>query len=146
MANADGTVSYTPGAGFTGTDSFTYTVKDTATGTQTSNAATVTVNVAAVQPPPPPTTDTVTITKASLAKNGNLSASGSVSRFNAQFGAVEVWQGTLSNGNCTGTDLGAASVNARNGGWSFSKKGVAQTPRVVCAKSSNGGAAQLSIP
>lgn len=42
---ADGTATYTPASGFTGTDSFTYTVRDAA-GLE-SNVATVTVNVRA---------------------------------------------------------------------------------------------------
>ncbi|MGH8491341.1 MAG: tandem-95 repeat protein [Gammaproteobacteria bacterium] len=41
--NADGTVTYTPNTGFSGTDSFTYNVKDTQNAT--SNTATVTVGV-----------------------------------------------------------------------------------------------------
>jgi hypothetical protein len=44
MRNADNTVSYTPEAGFTGKDGFTYTVSDGKGGTDT---ATVAVNVAA---------------------------------------------------------------------------------------------------
>ena len=43
IANADGTVSYTPNAGFTGVDTFRYTVNDNAGAT--SNQATVTVTV-----------------------------------------------------------------------------------------------------
>jgi hypothetical protein len=45
LNNGDGTVTYTPQGGFTGTDNFTYTVQDN--GGATSNAATVTVEVAA---------------------------------------------------------------------------------------------------
>jgi hypothetical protein len=41
--NSDGSFSYTPLAGFTGDDSFSYSATD---GTDTSNAATVTVSVA----------------------------------------------------------------------------------------------------
>jgi len=48
-ANLDGTVTYTPAVGFAGTNTFTYTVKDTF-GT-VSNAATVTVTVASSAPP-----------------------------------------------------------------------------------------------
>src|SRR2546425_8160337 len=40
--NADGTVKYTPNLNFNGTDSFTYTVKDSATPAAVSNVATVT--------------------------------------------------------------------------------------------------------
>jgi hypothetical protein len=43
IVNANGTVTYTPTSGFTGTDSFTYTMKDN--NGATSNAATVTVTV-----------------------------------------------------------------------------------------------------
>ncbi|MEW5852864.1 MAG: Ig-like domain-containing protein [Myxococcota bacterium] len=46
-------VAYTPAAGFTGIDMFTYTVRDTTTGAQPSNVATVTVNVGGVIPPAP---------------------------------------------------------------------------------------------
>jgi FtsP/CotA-like multicopper oxidase with cupredoxin domain len=52
--NGDGSVTYTPAGGFTGTDSFTYTVRDTTTGTQVSNVATVTVTVGSAPPPPAP--------------------------------------------------------------------------------------------
>jgi len=47
----DGTVTYTPSAGFFGTDAFAYTVGDRQGAA--SNVATVTVTVT-VQPPPPP--------------------------------------------------------------------------------------------
>jgi hypothetical protein len=50
--NGNGTISYTPDANFTGTDSFTYTVKDNAG--EASGAATVTVSVTAASNPPPP--------------------------------------------------------------------------------------------
>jgi manganese oxidase len=52
VLNADGTVTYTSNAAFTGADSFTYTVRDTTTGTQTSNVATVTVAVGTNPVPP----------------------------------------------------------------------------------------------
>jgi hypothetical protein len=51
QVNPNNTVTYTPDAGFTGTDSFTYTAND---GQADSNVATVTVTVA--DQPPPPTT------------------------------------------------------------------------------------------
>ena len=44
-------VTYTPRAGFTGTDSFTYRASD---GELTSSVATVTIRVVAPPPPPPP--------------------------------------------------------------------------------------------
>jgi hypothetical protein len=48
-----GSITYTPASGFSGTDTFTYTVKD-ALGLS-SNQATVTVTVTAEAPPPSPT-------------------------------------------------------------------------------------------
>ena len=45
--NPDGSISYTPTAGFTGTDTFTYQASD---GTHTSNEATVTIDVQAATP------------------------------------------------------------------------------------------------
>lgn len=47
--NADGSFTYTPGANFAGTDSFTYSAND---GTSNSNAATVTITVAGVNDAP----------------------------------------------------------------------------------------------
>ncbi|MGE5094344.1 MAG: Ig-like domain-containing protein, partial [Betaproteobacteria bacterium] len=47
VANGDGTVTYTPGPNFTGSDSFKYSVKDATTGAVESNYATVNVNVSA---------------------------------------------------------------------------------------------------
>src|SRR5688500_6606705 len=44
--NADGSFSYVPLAGFSGTDTFTYQATD---GADASNMATVTINVAAVE-------------------------------------------------------------------------------------------------
>ena len=46
----NGTVSYTPNEGFTGSDTFTYKVND---GTSDSNEATVTINVQALTTPSP---------------------------------------------------------------------------------------------
>jgi FtsP/CotA-like multicopper oxidase with cupredoxin domain len=48
VLNADGSFSYTPNAGFTGTDSFTYQASD---GVDSSAAATVTITVLANRPP-----------------------------------------------------------------------------------------------
>ena len=53
----DGTVTYAPNAGFTGTDSFTYTVSD---GQGGSARATVTVTVIAVNRPPVAADDSAT--------------------------------------------------------------------------------------
>jgi hypothetical protein len=58
VANPAGTVTYTPNAGFVGTDSFTYTVKDNL-GAE-SNAATVSVDV--INTPPVAVNDSATTT------------------------------------------------------------------------------------
>jgi hypothetical protein len=58
IANADGTVTYTPNAGFSGTDSFTYTLRDAGGA---SDIATVSIDVVAKttepEPDPEPTPD-----------------------------------------------------------------------------------------
>ena len=51
--SADGSFTYTPNTGFTGSDSFTYRADD---GTDPSNIATVSITVEATPPPPPPGT------------------------------------------------------------------------------------------
>ena len=61
VANLDGTITYTPNAGFTGSDSFTYTLDDGNGGT---DIATVTVDVTpvAVNTPPVAADDTASAT------------------------------------------------------------------------------------
>jgi hypothetical protein len=59
--NGDGTVTYTPDPGFTGSDAFTYTVEDN--GGAVSNEATVTVEVTAGNQPPVANDDTATTSK-----------------------------------------------------------------------------------
>jgi hypothetical protein len=51
VENANGTFTYVPNAGFSGTDTFTYTIAD---GCNLQSTATVTVNVTADHNPPPP--------------------------------------------------------------------------------------------
>ena len=58
VVNPDGTVTYTPNAGVTGTDSFTYTVRDAAGATA---SATVTITVALPNRPPVAHDDAVTV-------------------------------------------------------------------------------------
>ncbi|WP_158277224.1 Ig-like domain-containing protein [Serinibacter arcticus] len=45
VANGDGTITYTPDAGFSGTDSYTYTICDTSTPDPVCDTATVTIDV-----------------------------------------------------------------------------------------------------
>ena len=51
VVNADGTITYTPAAGYSGTDAFGYTATD---GSAASNVATVSITITAAPPPPPP--------------------------------------------------------------------------------------------
>jgi hypothetical protein len=60
VANATGIITYTSAAGFVGTNTFTYTVKDNLGAT--SNVATVTVTVNAPNVPPTANPDTATTT------------------------------------------------------------------------------------
>lgn len=58
IASGGGSLTYTPGANFTGTETFTYTISDGHGGTDT---ATVTVNVQSVNDPPTATDDTFAV-------------------------------------------------------------------------------------
>jgi hypothetical protein len=50
VANSDGTITYTPDAGYSGADAFAYTATD---GSATSNLATVSITVTPASPPNP---------------------------------------------------------------------------------------------
>ncbi|MEQ1814590.1 MAG: tandem-95 repeat protein, partial [Candidatus Nitrotoga sp.] len=63
LLNANGTVTFTPTANFSGAASFSYTASDGQGANATSNSATVTVNVAAVNDAPVATADTLTATE-----------------------------------------------------------------------------------
>ncbi|GAB5518512.1 MAG: hypothetical protein RhofKO_07630 [Rhodothermales bacterium] len=63
--NTDGTITYAPNTGFTGSDSFSYTVDDD--DGATSNPATVTITVSAGNAPPVATDDAATITEGAQA-------------------------------------------------------------------------------
>src|SRR5205085_11205396 len=58
---ADGTVTYTPTASYTGADSFTYNASD---GSLSSSVATVTLSVTAA--PPPTTSGNLIVTNSAL--------------------------------------------------------------------------------
>lgn len=140
QANAPGAgqVIYTPSAGFTGTDTFSYTATNAG---GTSAAAVVTVEVT---PNPVVATDEVTISGVRLVRGG-FSVGGGVSRYNGAYaGWVEVFAPGVSTGSaCSGTSLGKAAVKSSSGGWSFSAKGV--TADRVCVKSENGGVADRAM-
>ncbi len=69
--NADGTATYTPAAGFTGSDGFTYTVSDGRGGTDTARA---TVSVAAAAIPAPGTIPTPLLASEAKTFNGTKGA------------------------------------------------------------------------
>lgn len=75
--NGDGTVTYSPAAGYSGTESFTYDVTD---GTAT-DSGTVTITVNEVTDPPPPASISLTVspTKVRGAKTPELGWSGATS-------------------------------------------------------------------
>lgn len=52
VVNPDGTITYTPAAGYSGSDAFGYSATD---GAAASNVATVSITITAAPPPPPPT-------------------------------------------------------------------------------------------
>ena len=52
VLNGDGTYTYTPDAGFTGTDSFTYVVTDAASGESSTETVSITVTAVGVNNPP----------------------------------------------------------------------------------------------
>ena len=128
VVNADGTITYTPNAGFVGQDSFTYTVSD---GALTATATvTVTVNAAPV--------DTITVTQAQF-RVGNsewrVAGTGSIPG-----NTVTIRLG--SNGQIVGT----AVVNA--GAWTFRQRPaqvLPANPETVNVVSSGGGTATLPV-
>ena len=70
-AGANNTLSYTPAAGYVGTETFTYTMRDTAGLTST---ATVTVTVASVNHAPTAVNDPVTVNQDTSANSLNVLA------------------------------------------------------------------------
>ncbi|MEM0955668.1 MAG: Ig-like domain-containing protein, partial [Pseudomonadota bacterium] len=65
VLNGDGSYTYTPDAGFTGTDSFTYVVTDAASGESSTETVSITVTVAGVNNPP---TD-ITLSNSTVSEN-----------------------------------------------------------------------------
>ena len=131
-ANGDGTYTYTPPAGFIGTDSFTYEVND---GSGGAAIATVTITVISV-----PTADTVTISRVDfMAGRGEWRAEGTGSMPGT---AITIYMGPTVGG---GPVLGTAQVDAE-GNWKFRQPNSPTIPTTANAtlsiKSSSGGAAE----
>jgi hypothetical protein len=118
-ANAAGTITYTPNATFSGTDSFTYTVKDN--NGLSSNAATVTVTVAAAPAQP------LAITRAQFTLNGaTWRVDGTVTPATAAGANVSLY-----NNSTVGTALLATVPVAGNGSFTWSSPGGAQQPNAA---------------
>jgi len=107
VANIDGTVTYTPNALFSGTDSFTYTVQDFCA--LTSNVVTATIVVEDLQ----------TATADYRARTGRWTLEGSSSEPFDPLAQPNVI--TLRVGGSTGAVIGTAQVQG-DGSWSFSGK------------------------
>jgi len=77
--NGDGTFTYTPPAGFSGTDSFTYTANDGNGGTAVGTVnVTVNAPAAAPDPPPPPAPAAVGVNGLFFTTGGSLMLTGAV--------------------------------------------------------------------
>jgi VCBS repeat-containing protein len=116
VINADNTVTYTPAAAFSGTDTFTYTVKDN--GTVDSTPATVSITVNAVNHPPVANTQTVT-TNEDTAKAITLTASDPDGNLLTYAVVTDPAHGTLSG---TAPDLTYTPTAGYHGADSFTFK------------------------
>jgi subtilisin-like proprotein convertase family protein len=95
--NADGTITYTPNAGFAGEDSFTYTISDGQGGTETATV-TVAVNPAPPPPPPPPGGDSYTPDDPLYSQQWHLAMLGDIEAVWADFTGAGVSVGVYDNG------------------------------------------------
>jgi large repetitive protein len=110
VANATGTVTYTPPA-LAGTYSFTYTVKDNAVTPLTSNVATVTVTVAAANVAPVAGNDTAsTVTNGTITISVLANDSSTTSTLNPA--SVVVTQPALGGGTATANATGTVTYAA----------------------------------
>lgn len=112
-ANPNGTVTFTPAAGFSGTTSFSYTVANTSLPALRSNAASVTVTVSAPAPAPVANNDTATttagtaVTTAVLA-NDTIAAPGVINTGSVQIVSQSANGSAVANANGTVTFTPAA--------------------------------------
>src|SRR5262249_22266995 len=125
VVNAGGSVTYTPGLNFNGSDSFSYTISDGHGGTA---SATVSVNVTPVNDPPVAVNDTASTTQNTavtvnvLANDSDVDGdtlSVSAVTQGAHGGVVINADNTLtymSTGNFTGTDFFNYSISDGHGG------------------------------
>jgi len=140
LANAGGagTVTYTPNAGFTGTDSFTYNIKDTLGNVSPSNA-TVTVTVTA------PLTETLAVSRAQFTLNGSAWRIDGTTSARVTGETVKIFNSALVPAD--GTTGLIATVNvAANGSWTLSQANpVVNAARRISIQTSLGNKRE-SIP
>jgi len=101
--NSDGTYTYTPNAGYVGSDSFTFKAND---GTADSNTATVDITVNAVPVPTPTPTPTPSPSPTPPPSGGNGPIAGTL----GNGGGNGPIAGSLSNGPIVGQVLGASTT------------------------------------
>ncbi|TDM08065.1 MAG: hypothetical protein C4K60_00650 [Ideonella sp. MAG2] len=107
---ADGTLTYTPKAGFVGTDSFTYTVVDAA-GNATKGTVTLTVTAGMTAPTITTVLDDVGAKQGDVANGGNTDDNRPTLKGTAEAGAkVEVYDGS--------TKIGETTAD-QNGNWTL---------------------------
>ena len=105
VANADGTITYTPNSNYTGNDTFKYSVKDN--GGATSNEATVTLTVTAIPLNSPPvavndTAQTITNTPVSInVASNDTDADGTLDLTTCVVTASPAHGTAVEQGNCT---------------------------------------------
>ncbi len=111
--NGSNTVTYTPNAGFVGTNTFTYTILDNLGAV--SNVATVTVTVN------PASTENITITRSEFRLNGNTWRVDGSTTARVLGETVKVFYSALVPADTT-TQIGTANVDV-NGVWSYQQQG-----------------------
>ncbi len=138
VINANGTITYTPNAGFNGTDTFTYQVSD---GNGGFDTATVTINVGAVNDAPVANDDSVTtnednaVTISVLGNDtdpdGDTLSVNAITANPTNGSAVINANGTITytpNANFNGTDTFTYQVSDGNGGFDTATVTVNVTP------------------
>ncbi len=125
--NANGSFSYTPTAGYSGSDSFQYTASDGKVG---SNSATVSITVRAAGDTVTVKTATFTRRTSTLAVTATSSAGGTA--------VLTVWNADQT------LNIGTMTYSSKSKTYSFQKKGVVN-PGTVWVKSSQGGSASKTV-
>ncbi len=145
VLNSDGTITFTPAAGFVGTDSFTYSVTDT--NSETSAVATVTLDVGT----------SISTAKGSTAKTLSfIDAAGGLETVSLNKGVAELFfsgTGSLTvakNGKATvtgaGLNIGNIALSGTTAASALSIKGSVKTPVAIAGISSSGLLGSINAP